>query len=408
MLGHLQVIAGPDQGRAFPLEDGQTLVIGRGQNTGTQLKDLQVSRVHCELQMVGGKFRLLDNGSAAGTLVNGKKIVEQDIKPGDVIQIGTTQLKIHLAGAHDQGTVVVRPPEPARTMEPAAGPTNLAGQTISHYEFGDLIAKGQTGSVYKGRDTTDGKSVAIKVLAPEYVGDEEAMQRFIRAMKTVIALRHPNLVALFGAGRQGRICWCAMEYVEGESLTKVIQRIGTVGMLDWRYALNVAVQIARALEAAHEQHIIHRNVTPQNILIVKADNTAKLGDLMLAKALEGTMAQQITRPGQLLGNLAYMAPERTSEDKTVDTRSDIYGLGATVYALLTGRPPFEGTSLVDTITKIRTAEPAKPKKFQLSIPDLFQDIVLKMLAKRPEDRYQTPTELLKDLERVAKFQGIKV
>jgi serine/threonine protein kinase len=408
MLGHLQVIAGPDQGRAFPLEDGQTLVIGRGQNTATQLKDLQVSRVHCELQMAGGKFRLLDNGSAAGTLVNGKKINEQDVHPGDVIQIGTTQLKIHLAGAHDQGTVVVRPPDPGRTPEPVGAPANVTGQTVSHYEIGELVAKGQTGSVHKGRDTNDGKTVAIKVLAPEYIGDEEAMQRFIRAMKTVIALHHPNLVALYGAGKTGRICWCAMEYVEGESLTKVIQRIGTVGMLDWRYALTVAVQVARALEAAHEQHIIHRNVTPANILIRKADNEAKLGDLMLAKALEGTLAQQITRPGQLLGNLAYMAPERTSEEKTVDTRSDIYGLGATVYALLTGRPPFEGSSLVDTITKIRTAEPAKPKKFQLSIPDLFQDIVLKMLAKRPEDRYQTPSELLKDLERLAKFQGMKV
>jgi serine/threonine-protein kinase len=129
---------------------------------------------------------------------------------------------------------------------------------------------------------------------------------------------------------------------------------------------------------------------------------------MLAKALEGTMAQQVTRPGELIGDVAYMSPERTRGGADVDSRSDIYSLGATAYALLTGRPPFEGNSLTDTIAKIRNAEPAKPKKFQLSIPDMFEGVVLRMLAKRPEDRFQTPAQLVTDLERVAKFQNVTV
>jgi serine/threonine protein kinase len=403
VLGHLQVVVGPDQGRAFPLEDGATLIIGRGQNTGTQLKDLQVSRVHCELQVAGGKFRIIDNGSAGGTLVNGRKVNEQDLEPGDTIQIGGTQLKLLLAGAHDQNTVLASPNPMPKSATPQ---TSLTGQTISNYEVGPILAKGQSGTVYTARDTRDGKQVAFKVLGPEATDTEEEIQRFVRAMKTAVTLKHDNIVQIYGAGKTGTVCWTAMEFVDGESLTKVIQRIGTVGMLDWRYALSVAAHVARALDAAHEQHIIHRNVSPQNILIRKGDNVAKLGDLMLAKALEGVMAKQVTRPGELVGNLAYMSPERTRDDMGIDTRSDIYGLGATVYALLTGRPPFEGTSLVDTISKIRTAEPVKPKKFQLSIPDLFQDIVLKMIAKRPEDRYQTPSELIHDLERVAKFNGI--
>jgi serine/threonine protein kinase len=405
MQGHLQVVAGPDQGRSFPLSDGQTLIIGRGQNTGTQLKDLQVSRVHCELQVAGNKFRILDNGSASGTLVNGRRVTEADLQPGDVVQIGGTQMRLQLAGTHDQSTVYAQPgPKPAPRVAEAVG--DLAGKTISHYEVGQAVARGQSGTIYKARDTRDDREVAFKVLGPQYVADEEEFQRFVRAVKTVVALKHPNIVSVYGAGRNGPVCWIAMEYVDGESLTKVIQRIGTVGMLDWRVALTVAVHIARALEAAHEQHIIHRNITPENILIRKADNVSKLGDLILAKALEGMMAQQVTRPGELVGNLNYMSPERTREDGGVDTRSDIYSLGATVYALLTGRPPCEGSSLVETIQKIRSAEPTKPKKFQLSIPDMFQDIVLKMLAKRPEDRFQTPKELLHDLERVAKFNGL--
>ena len=130
--------------------------------------------------------------------------------------------------------------------------------------------------------------------------------------------------------------------------------------------------------------------------------------MMLAKAMDGIKARAITKPGELVGNIAYMAPERTRSDVEVDTRADIYGLGATLYALLTGKPPFEGKSLVETIAAIRQADPVPLKKFQLSIPDQFQDAVMKMLAKRPEMRFQTPAEAARALERVAKFQGIEL
>jgi serine/threonine-protein kinase len=234
------------------------------------------------------------------------------------------------------------------------------------------------------------------------------MQRFVRAMKTMLPLKHPNLVALLGAGKTGDYCWMAMEYLEGESLTHVIQRIGVAGMLDWRYAMRVGVHIARALEYAHGQQIIHRNIAPPNILVRSSDKVAKLGDLMLAKALEGMLAQQITKPGQLLGDVNYMSPERTHGTQPLDGRSDIYSLGATLYALLTGRPPFADVSLVETITKIRKAEPEEPKKFQMAIPDLFEGAVLKMLEKHPDRRFQKASDLLKDLERVANFQGLTV
>src|SRR5262249_49503066 len=141
--------------------------------------------------------------------------------------------------------------------------------------------------------------------------------------------------------------------------------------------------IARALEAAHEKSIIHRNVTPTNILLRIADKNAMLGDLMLAKALEGSLAQQVTRPGEIVGDIAYMSPERTRGTADVDGRSDIYGLGATIYALIAGRPPFTGGALPELIVKIRNNEPEKPKKYCMSIPDLFQGTVMKMIAKRP-------------------------
>ncbi len=130
-------------------------------------------------------------------------------------------------------------------------------------------------------------------------------------------------------------------------------------------------------------------------MVRKQDNVAKLGDMMLAKALEGIKAKQITKPGELVGDLSYMAPERTKSDVEVDTRADIYWLDATLYALLTGKPPFQAKTLVETIAQIRQSDPVPPKKFQLSIPDQFQDVVMMMLAKGPELRYQTPAEVVR-------------
>jgi serine/threonine-protein kinase len=400
----LVVIAGPDKGRTFPLSSAAPLVVGRSKDTQIQLTDPHVSRVHCEVQFDGTHTILLDRGSAAGTLVNGKRVTRQPLKPGDIIAVGDTHLRLESDMATQSTVVKGKPSDKAAA---ASRLEELTGKTLSHYEVGDLLAKGTSGLVFGARDTKEDRVVALKVLWPEFSRNEEEVQRFIRGMKTMLPVRHPNLVQLFGAGKTEGYCWIAMEYVQGESLTAVIQRTGTANMLDWRYALRVAVHMARALDHAHGLNIIHRNITPQNIMVQTVDKTAKLGDLMLAKALEGTLAEQITRPGEIVGDLRYMSPERTRGTSDVDGRSDIYSLGATVYALLTGRPPFEG-DLHEMITKIRGTDPVPPTKFQLAIPALFEGTVLKMLAKNPTDRFQTAGELLKDLERAAKFQGVTV
>jgi serine/threonine protein kinase len=408
MAKQLVVVAGPDRGRVFPIRPGQALLVGRSKNTETRLTDPHVSRVHCHVEMMGDEVLVTDQGSVAGTYINGERVQKHGLKPGDVLRIGETQLRLQAEGSEDQTTVnpaVVKPAPPAPA---AARLTDLVGKTLSHFEVGPVIAKGHTGVVFQAKDTDEDRDVALKVFGPEFSRNEDEVQRFVRAMKTMLPMRHPNLVALYGAGKTGPYCWVAMEYVDGESLTQVIQRIGTAGMLDWRNALRVAIHVARALDFAHQQQIVHRNITPQNILVRAYDKMTKLGDLMLAKAMEGSLAQQITQPGELLGDVHYMSPERTRPSGEADGRSDIYSLGATVYALLTGRPPFEGETLVEVITKIRQAEPAKPKKYQLAIPDLFEGTVLRMLAKRPEDRFQSAAALLADLERVAKFQGLNV
>ena len=408
MNRQLVVTGGPDQGKVFSITDGKTLVIGRGQASNSQLTDPHVSRVHCEAEVDGGTVLLIDCGSAGGTLVNSKPIERQELQPGDVIRIGQTQLSYQLEGVQEQSTLVT--PDLSKPKPPPKGKPlkELIGESFSHYRLDKVLAKGLTGLVFLGHDTKKERSVAVKVLGPEFSGDEENMQRFVRAMKTMLPVRHENIVSIYAAGKNGPFCWVAMEYVDGEHLAEVIHRIGAAGQLDWRNAFYVALHIARALDAAYEHKIIHRNITPRNILLRTEDKVAKLGDLMLAKALEGSLAKQITQPGQLVGEVAYMSPERTRSLSEVDGRSDIYGLGATVYALLTGRPPFEGDSLPEMINTIRNTAPVKPKEYQLSIPDLFQDVVLRMLEKRPDDRHQTPRELIKELVHIGRYQGIEV
>ena len=390
MSARVVVISGPDNGKTFILPPGQTFQIGRSQATPTQLTDESVSRVHCEIEYDGEQATLI-NISSNGTVVNGRRADRQELRHGDVLRLGATECRVELA--------------PAEAGADGEGLEGLVGQTLAHYAIEAVVAPGNLGTVFRARDTDSDQVVALKVLRPDFSHNDEEMQRFVRAMKTVLPLRHPNLVTLYAAGKTAGHCWMAMEHVEGESMTQVIRRIGIAGMLDWRYGFRVAVRVARALEYAHDKSIIHRNVTPQNILFRTADKEIKLGDLMLAKAVEGALARQVTRPGEILGDVAYLAPERTFGTGEIDGRADLYGLGATVYALIAGRPPFVGRSLPELLPKIRNEEPEKPRKFQMSIPELFQGTVMRLLEKDPDQRYASATDLLADLERVGKFTG---
>jgi serine/threonine protein kinase len=399
----LTVFAGPDKGLIYHLHESCPLLFGRSRHADCQLKDLSISRVHCEVELKNGRVGITDLDSNSGVFVNGQKTAEAMLKVGDVVRIGDTQMIFEGAASPAQATL----PPPERSINlPANRMGELTGKKLSHFQVGSLLAKAENGIVFKATDFKTDKTVALKVFFPEFAQNDDEMRRFVRAMKTMLPHKHPNLVSIQSAGKTGPYCFISMDFIDGESLTQVIQRIGVAGMLDWKYALRVAGHIGKALEYAHGNKIIHRNITPQNILVQSSDKVARLGDLMLAKAKEGALAQQITKPGELLGDVRYMSPERSVGALALDERSDIYSLGATVYALLTGRPPCEGDSLAETIKKIRSEVPIKPKKYQLAIPDLFEGTVMKMLKKRPEDRYQTATDLLKDLERVGKYQGV--
>jgi serine/threonine protein kinase len=369
------------------------------------------------------KILVADFDSECGTFVNGQQVMSHELRPGDVLRVGQTSFCVVTGGSDDSRTVQPVPEPSAPSPAPAGAMDELVGKSLNRYELHRLIATGRLGGVFQARDTKMREIVALKVLWPAVVSTEVDKRRFRRAMRTVIPLRHPNLITVHNAGKTGPYHWIAMEYISGSSLSDMIKRIGALAAHAneprralsqglprgwWRPALRIAVQIGQALEFAHANRIVHRNITPRNILIREEDSTAKLGDLLLAKALEGPLAEDVTHLGEVPGELHYMCPERTFRSEGGDGRSDIYSLGATVYALLTGRPPFAGSSLKETLDRIRDGDPVLPTTYRPSIPAAFEHTILKMLAKRPEDRFQTPADLLECLGRIAKQEELKL
>lgn len=384
------------------MDPGQTIVVGRGEQSAARLGDPSVSRVHFEIGNDGQNVLVADRGSSSGTFVDGKQIQKSQIQLGGVIQAGDTRLRIEQDGVTEQ------------TMAPAARPDTseskplpqLVGTELGPYQLKEIIGKGSSGMVFKAYDAEKNRIAAVKVLTPQFTADDEQRMRFVRAMKTMLPIKDDRIIKLYNAGKNGPYCWAAMEFIEGENLSQLIDRIGIEGMLDWKKVWRAAVDIARALQTGFENKIVHRNVTPTNILRRKSDEACLLGDFMLAKALEGTLAQQVTQPGQILGDIPYLAPERTAADADVDTRSDMYGLGATCYALLTGRPPINGSTLSEMVSNVRSQQPEPPKRYQLAVNDLFQDVVMSLLAKNPADRFETPAKLIKELLRIGKFNNL--
>ena len=400
----LSVVSGPDSGRSFEVTAQRQLFVGRGAEASARLSDASVSRQHCRIEFVNNTIHVHDTGSASGTFVNGVPITNQIIYPGDVLVLGDTHLRVESGGAGR--TVAPR----GRAIPSLRDLTHLIGQKLVHYRLVESVACGERGQVFVATDERKGTKVAVKVLWPDLCAQPEERQRFERAMRTVYKVKHPNIVRVLQAASttlpdESHLCWFASEFVDGPSLRELVGRVGTAGMLDWQIAWHITNHIAAALECAHENGILHRNITPDNVLMSVGDNTSKLGDLMLAKATSHLTTSDITRPGQLVGDIAYMSPERLA-GQTIDVRSDIYSLGATIYCALTGQAPFDDFSTANLITRIQNDEPMPPTIYHLAIDGKFEGIVMKMLEKRPERRFQTPTELVNELQRVGRYAGI--
>jgi serine/threonine-protein kinase len=399
MANRIIVLAGPDEGRVFPLGTEPSL-FGRSRATEGYLTDPHVSRVHCQIMPENNQYVVIDFDSGSGTFVNGKEIMDRHVlQSGDLIRIGATHLQ-YITEA-DQAS----PPRAVKAATEWA--RALVGQTIAHYRISAPLARGKTGYIFHAHDTRNETAVALKVLHSDFGQDEKKVQRFIEAMKAVMPLSHPHLLKIYGAGKSGNHCWVATEYVAGESLSAVIARIEKGRKLDWKGVTRVGIYLARALEFAHGKNLIHENVTPQNIIVGKSPQHTKLTDLMLAVATEEDPTTPISAAGLPSESLSYMSPERTDgPGASVDGRTDIYSLAATLYAMLSGKPPFQGTSVDELIEKIRLDAPQHFHAAGIHAPEQLEKLLRRSLAKRPQDRPAGAANVRQELEQIAHAHNI--
>jgi serine/threonine protein kinase len=262
---------------------------------------------------------------------------------------------------------------------------------LSHYELLERLGTGGMGAVWRARDTRDGSIVAVKVLHPHLGTDASYVRRFEREARIAASLASPHLVRVLDSGAQGELRFLVMEYVEGKTLAQLIQERGR---LDVEETVAIATTIARALDAAHAAGIVHRDISPQNVLIQK-DGAVKVTDFGVARDLGATA---MTATSMLLGKPQYIAPEVVTGASPVDIRSDIYSLGVVVYQMLTGAVPFSAETPYAVMQMHANLKPPSLAQLQSDTPAWLVEVVERCLEKNPQARFLTPTELLTALQ----------
>src|SRR5213075_187839 len=277
----------------------------------------------------------------------------------------------------------------------------LVGKVIGHYRIESLIGIGGMGEVYLARDERLGRKAALKLLPEHLTTDETQLSRFKNEARSASALNHPNIVTVYEIGAEGHRQFIATEFIEGVTLRASIAR----GRINPHAALEIAVQVASALTAAHEAGVVHRDIKPDNIML-RSDGYVKVLDFGLAKLTElepihadpcaPTKPLVNTSAGIVLGTVSYMSPEQ-ARGLQVDARSDIWSLGVVLYEMVGGSPPFRGETPSDCIAAILTTEPPPLSGVLPDVPPQLESILQKALRKNSDERYQTIKEMLADL-----------
>lgn len=268
---------------------------------------------------------------------------------------------------------------------------NLEGRLIGNrYEILEKIGNGGMATVYKARCHVLNRNVAVKVLKEEFTTDAEFVKRFNIEAQAAASLGHPNIVSIYDVGSEGDVHYIVMELIQGKTLKEIIT---DDGILPWKWSVNIAIQIASALEVAHKNNIVHRDIKPHNIIITE-DGTAKVTDFGIAKAVSNST---ITSFGSTIGSVHYFSPEQARGVYT-DAKSDLYSLGVVMYEMLTGKVPFDADTPVSVALKHMQEIAIEPKKINATIPDSVNKIIVKAMQKEASLRYNSATEMLVDLK----------
>lgn len=271
------------------------------------------------------------------------------------------------------------------------------GESIlgNRYEIIKKIGDGGMAFVYKAKDILLNRIVAVKVLRPEFVDDDEFLGKFKREAEAVASLSHPNIVNVYDVGEEGKVHYIVMEYVDGQNLKEIIKNEGT---LDEYTALDITKQIAMALSEAHKKGIIHRDIKPHNILISNEGRVVKVADFGIAKAVSNST---MTNIGSIIGSVHYFSPEQ-AKGKFISNNADLYSLGIVLYEMIIGKVPFRGDSPISIALQHINDEIEFTSQEQVNIPQSVRTIIKKLTEKSSIERYQSAEEVIEDIEYIEK------
>lgn len=373
----LVVERGNEKGISVSLEGPRTVtVVGRLKTCEVVLTDGLVSRKHFQIERRNNDYYLVDLDSHNGTFMNGEKIVgEAKLELGFTIRAGETLFGFREGEFTGEGS--------------------LAGKKMGGYHLLTRVGVGGMGEVYRAVQESLGRVVALKILSPELTSDRNFVEKFVREARAAGKLNHPNVVHVHEVNEENGLYFFSMELIEGGSVQDLVSK---GRKLEPKRATEIILQAARALEFAEKAGIVHCDIKPDNLMLT-ASGDVRLADLGIAKTLnEKGKAEQ---SDGVFGSPHFMAPEQ-ARGLPMDHRSDLYSLGVTYYRILLGRVPFNGKDAREIMEKQVFDEPESPRKIDPSLPSLAYSILAKILKKKPAERYQSATALIKDLESLLK------
>ncbi len=416
------VTAGPSTGARFRLEGHASFLVGRDNplvHFSLPPEDGYVSRYHLLFEVNGPRVHVRDLRSLNGTLVNGVRITDTDLRDGDLIQIGATSLLVR-----------IDPPPPEPTPAGGKEPPDLGtGSTINlreppresgpvdpprtGFEILRELGRGGVGIVYEARHNLTGQPVAIKTIRPHIRPSAEVVAKFFRETEVVRRLSHPNIVQFIGAGEHEGFLWFAMEYIPGEDAEKIVSRIGPLPVeraCAWIIQALDALAYAHSVPTPKGTGFIHRDVKPSNLVVgqVEGRDHIKLVDFGLAKAYADSEMSGLTLTGLAGGTPHFMPPEQVRDVRSASPQSDIYAVGATLYFLLTGGPLFPSPPGVvhgveDVFVRILEESPSRLETQRPDVPPELAATVHRAISKTPSERFSTAAEFARELR---KFQGL--
>lgn len=369
-MATLIIDSGAERGKTVPLSGDGSILVGRRPENDLRLEDSMVSGRHFRLRFQAGRFFVEDLASTNGLWLNGDRVTSAEVFIGDAIRAGDTFLGL-IADASDSK-------EKNKQI------------VIDGFEMQERVGVGGMGVVYKARQLSLDRTVAIKILNRKLTKDKTLVERFISEARAAGKLVHGNVVQVHDVGESNGNYFICMEYIDGGNLTETLRECGK---LDENTVIDIAMDVAKGLEYAEIQGIVHCDIKPDNIMLTKA-GVAKIADLGIARSLS---EQQEEQKQEVMGSPQYMAPEQ-AQGRKVDCRSDLYALGCTLFRTLAGHPPFSGANSQEIMRKQVYETPPDIRELVPELGPGLADIIEKLMAKKPEERFPSATDLIAALD----------